>query len=431
MSGTNVSSASSVALKVFSAALFAQALKEPTPLANLSGPSPTQGSAEAVIRQQTSEHMPIVQITDLAQGPGDRVAVDAIGIVKPRPIMGDRNAEGRGAKIDFVTQEMIINMATLVIDAGGKMSQKRTYYDLMALCMSQLRGAMPRMRWQRALIHLAGARGYQDGQDWIIPLETDAEYTEMMVNTVMAPTYNRHYVVDGAVLVQGGQQLGSVDSTDRLKLSHLDAIAALLDEMPTKMAPIRLAGDPVAMDDPIKGVLMVDPLAYDAILTDNTANYNIRQYQAAAIQRASYGNLAKHPLFAGSPMLWNGVLIKKMSNGIRFPSGANTKVITAANRLTAVETTQAVAAMGGNYQVSRSILLGAQALASAMGSNRSTNVPYSILENSYNFGRAREIAGEFIGGELKLRFPLANASGDLEPTDFGALIIDSVTTAIA
>lgn len=425
MSGTNIAKTAPQANKIVSAALFAQAVKEPSPLNNLVGNAPTQSMAEGVLRQQSSEFMPIVQVMDLIKTAGDKVTVDAINVVKGRPIMGDQNAEGKGAKMDFASMEIAIDMATVPIDAGGKMSQKRTYHDLVSLGVAQLRGLMPRLAWQRCLVHMAGARGVQDGQDWALPLDTDAEFTEMLVNPLTAPTYNRHYVIDGSDLVQGGAQLASIDTTDSWKLSHIDRLAALWDEMPTRMQPIRIPGDPVAMDDPIKGVLFLDPLAYDALLVDNTSGYNIREFQKNGLERASYGNLRNHPLFAGSPIFWNGVLVRKISHAIRFNPNTTVKHVTAANKLLATETDVTIANFATTHQVSRGLFVGAQGLAQCLGTNRTSGVPYSLLENTYNFGRSREMAGEMIGGEAKLRFKLYNAAGEQEMTDFGVMVIDS------
>src|SRR5690606_28824794 len=117
-------------------------------------------------------------------------------------------------------------------------------------------------RWQRSLVHMAGARGAQNGIDWILPLQSDADFADQMVNPVKAPTYNRHFVVDSGTLVQGGAQLASVDSADKLTLSVIDELAALWSEMSVKMAPIQIPGDPAAGDDPIKGILLLDEAAW-------------------------------------------------------------------------------------------------------------------------------------------------------------------------
>lgn len=424
---THISSSSPLANKKFSRALSAMAVRQPTPLTSLTGPMPSEDDAMRKIRQQTTTEMPVVRVDELSKGPGDKVQLDCAHVVKLRAIMGDENAEGRGAKLDYSSVEMKIDMATLPVSAGGKMTQQRTPHSMRKNALAQLKGGMPRFRWQRCLVHLAGARGEQDGSDWIVPLASDADFAAQMVNPVKAPTYNRHWVVDGSSLVQGGAQLASVDTTDALKLGHIDEWAALWDEMAVKMAPIQIPGDMAAGDDPIKGVLMVDPLVWDAIITETTAANNIRTWQQNALDRASYGQMGKHPLFAGKPLLWNGVLVRKMQFGIRFGASVAVPHVTAGNRLTATETNVTVAAgLSTTHVVARSLFLGAQALGLASGGNQTSGETYSLLENRTNFGRNLELAGEIMGAEQKLRWDLPNSSGDLEPTDFGVAVIDSV-----
>lgn len=429
MGQTAINSANSLTNKQYSEALFTMAVRQPSPVNALSGPAPKVDQSDKVLRQQSTTDMPIVQVTDLESTAGDKVQVDCAQVVKLRAIMGDQNAEGKGAPLKYAFQEIKVDMATLPISVGGKMTQKRFQHNLRRNAMAQLKGNIPRFLWQRCLVQLAGARGVQDGTDWVLPLDSDPDFADMMVNAVKAPTYNRHFVVDGSTLVQGGAQLASIDNTDRMLLTHLDQIAALIDEMPVKMMPIQIPGDPAAGDDPIKGVLMVDPLVWDSILTDSTSNYNIRTFQANALERAKYGDLAKHPLFAGQPILWNGVLVRKGQFGIRFNGdGATTttKHITSANQYAATETDVTIANIGATYQVARSVFLSAQALAKCSGVNTTSMTPYSLLENYTNFGRNLELAGEIIGAEQKLRFNLPDGSGSDAPTDFGSLVIDSI-----
>lgn len=435
MGTTSVPAGSPLANKKFSKALAAMAVRQPTPLRSLTGPLPSEDDAMRKIRQQSSTDMPVVRVDELSQGPGTTVQLDCAHVAKLRAVMGDRNAEGSGAELKYSTVDIKIDMATLPVSAGGKMSQQRTPHSLRKNALNQLKGGMPRFRWQRALVHLAGARGVQDGTDWILPIDTDAEQAEMLINSVQAPTFNRHWVISGTDLIQGGQQLASMATTDKMLLSHLDALAAIWDEMTVKMAPIQIPGDDAAGDDMIKGVLYVDPLVWDTIITDNTSNNNIRTFQTNALERASYGSIGRHPLFAGRPLLWNGVLVRKMGYGIRwnFTGAAATAAtglcphITAANKLTATETqAQLGAASNSTHQIARSIFLGAQALGLASGGNQTSEETYSLLEAWTNFHRNLELAGEIVGSEQKLRFKLPNAAGDLEPTDFGALVIDAV-----
>jgi hypothetical protein len=83
------------------------------------------------------------------------------------------------------------------------------------------------------------------------------------------------------------------------------------------------------------------------------------------------------------------------------------------------------------FQVCRSMLLGAQALAMCSGVNTQTDVPYSMLENTTNYGRNLEMAGELMCAEDKLRFALPDGQGNYEPTDIGVICIDSVTRRVA
>jgi len=233
-------------------------------------------------------------------------------------------------------------------------------------------------------------------------------------------------VVSAATLVQGGAQLASLLTTDSLKLGHLDEFAALWSEMSVKMSPIMIPGDPAAGDDPIKGILFMDPLVWDALITDTTASNNIRTFETNAMKRASYGNLKAHPLFSGSCILWNGILMRPMTTGIRFNNGDTTKIVTVANRLAATETDVTISNVSTTHQVARSLFVGAQALGMASGANQTSEETYSLLENRTNFGRNLEFAGEIIGSEQKLRFSLPNSDGNDEATDFGVAVIDSV-----
>lgn len=427
MSQTSVAKSSGLANKQFSTALSAMATRQPTPLAALTGPMPTHDAAMRKLKQQSTTEMPIVRVDELSKGPGDVVQVDCAHVVKLRPIMGDKNAEGLGAALKYSSKDITLDMATLPVSAGGKMTAQRTPHSMRLNALAQLKRAIPAFRWQRCLTLLAGTRGKQDGTDWVLPLATDPDFAEMMVNLVKAPSYNRHWVVNGATLTQGGAQLASIATTDSMKLSHLDEFAAIWDEMSVKMAPIQIPGDPAAGDDPIKGIMLVDPLVWDAMITDTTAGNNIRTFETNAIQRAKYGDLNRHPLFSGSPILWNGVLVRKMQYAIRHDASDLIAHVTSANKLAGTETNVTLAAgLSTTHQMARSIFLSAQALAVVSGANQTSEETYSLLENKTNFERNLELAGEIMGTEDKLRWSLPNSAGDLEATDFGVAVIDSV-----
>lgn len=427
MSQTQIASGSAQAVKEYSVALFAQTTRNAWVSKNLTGPQPKQADAEAKLKIQTTPGMPVIRVTDLSKMAGDTVSVDCVDITGGKPLMGDRNAEGKGEPLTFSSMDVKIDMATKVVDAGGKMSQQRTKHNLRRLAMAQLGGYMPRLETQSCLVHLAGARGYQDGNSWAVPLATDADFAEIMVNTVKAPTYNRHYFADDSAtgdVTQGGAQVASVASGDVMKLSVIDTMRKIIDDMEFKPQPVKISDDPAAEDEPLYLWLM-SPRTYSALLTDLTANNNIRSFQQNAWNRASYGS--KHPLFRGEVGIWNGFLIKKMDWKISFPlDGASAyNYITAANRYTATETAGTVPTVSG-YTLERSMILGAQALAHAFGRGSGGDVPYTWLERRYNLDRNLEVAAESMCGKAKLRFTVPDGSGNNEPTDHGVIAVDSV-----
>jgi hypothetical protein len=428
MAQTNISTSSGLAPKQWSEALFAQAGRKRTMTNTLSGAAPDITKMGKVLRRQTVTDMPIVRVTDLDKNAGDTVRVDLAHIIKLRAVMGDANAEGLGAKLDFSYKDIRIDMATIPVSAGGKMTQKRFQHDLRLIALQQLRGGIPLFDWQRNLVAMAGSRGVQDDVSWVLPLASDPEFLSQMVNAPRAPTYNRHFVVSGTTLVQGGQQLASVVSTDVFKLTHADDISEIIQESTMRVLPVNVPGDQASEDDPIKAVMLHDSLSWSRLIRETTAGSNLRQWQADAMKRAEYGNLKAHPLFAPGSFLWNNVLHRRMGDfGIRFLASTVVSHIPAANRYTGVETNVTVAAgLGANFQVARSLVLGAQALACCNGINSESGVPYTMLENQTNFKRNHEMAGEVIGACDKLTFALPDGLGNLEPTDIGVIVVDSV-----
>lgn len=421
MSQTQIPAGSPLARKVYGAALFAKVVHAPSWIKTLTGDAPKQSDAEAKLKGQTVPDMPVVRVTDLSKSAGDTVSVDAFDTTSGKPIMGDRNAEGRGEALSSSSMDISINNTTKVVDVGGKMAQQRTVHALRGLAMAQLTGYFPRLLSQSAMVHAAGGRGSQTGKDWIVPLASDSDFADILVNPIKAPTFNRHYVVNGASFTEGGQQLGSIASTDLWTLNHVDDLAVRLSDHNMGLQPVKLNDDPAADDDPIKGVLFLSERQWAQIKTSSAYQTAVQQ----AWSRKSYGT--KHPLFSGEPIMWNGILIRKLPKfAIRMAIGENTNVITAANRYTATESVQAVnAGLTAGYAVERSLLMGAQALANVFGRNQGSDSGFNWLENMYNFKRNLEVGGESMGGLTKLRFTFDDGSGNKEPTDNGVFVIDS------
>lgn len=420
MPQTQIPAGSPLARKVYGSALFAQAVRAPSFARNMTGTAPKQSDAEAKLKGQTSPDMPIVRVTDLSKSAGDTISVDMFNTIGGKPIVGDQNAEGRGSALTSSSMDISIDVLTKVVDAGGKMAQQRTVHQLRGLAMANLLSYFPRLDSQQSLVHMAGARGSQDGLDWVIPLASDADFAGIMINTVKAPTYNRHYVADGTSIINGGAQLASIASDDVFKIEHVDALRLLMDTLEFPLQPVKIADDPAADDEPM-WVLNVTAKQWNSILT-NTSNTVWRTMLQNAWNRKSYGS--KHPLFSGEPAMWNGILIRKMDRmAIEFAASESTKHITAGNAATATETDVTV-----NAKTHRALLLGGQALGNVYGRNQTSDAHMSWMERPYNFERNLEVAADTMNGKAKLRFSYPNADGTSTPTDHGVLVLD---TAVA
>jgi len=428
MSQTNIPAGSPLARKVYGAALFAKVVESSSFLKTLTGPAPKQSAAEAKLKGQTSADMSIVRVTDLTKSAGETVSVDAFDTVTGKPIMGDRNAEGKGVAMSSSSQDIRIDNATFVVDAGGKMAQQRTVHQLRGIAMAQQQGYWPRLHTQQAIVHLAGARGSQVGKDWILPLGADPDFNDIMINTIKPPTYNRHLVLDGTTFVEGGQQLGSIDTADTWTLQHISELSTILSDHTMGLQPVKVADDPAADDEPIKGLLYLTERQWKQIkmAASGTNGVSFATATQNAWQRKSYGS--KHPLFSGECIMWDGILIRKLPKFVvRFYPGDLIPYVAAANRYTVEQTTSnaTIPTLTANHCVERALLLGAQALGYVYGKNQGSDTGFNWLERSYNFERNLEVAGEAMGGMGKLRFTFADGSGNMEPTDNGVFAIDS------
>lgn len=418
--GTNIASGAPQTGAIVGAALFAQAQKTTGTFRNLVGDTPPMSEIEGKLgKQQSSSAMPIVEVKDLTKAASDTVRVDCVDVVVTEPIMGSRNAEGKGAPMSFSSFDTKVDQYTFPVSAGNNMSQQRTPHNLRRLARAQAVGLMSKYFELTSLVHLAGSRGQATGGDWgIIPAQTADNFAEVMVNPVKAPTYNRHFVVSGSNIVQGGAQLASIASTDALKLSHLDQLRNVIDNLDLSLQSVKVADDPAANDEPM-WVMYVPSNVYSSLLQEGS----LRAFQQHAINRASFGS--KHPLFRGECGMWNGILVKKLPRAIRFGAGTTTKHVTAANAALATETDVTInAGLTAGYAVERCILLGAQALTQAYGNNNNSGTPYTWAEKLHNFERDPEFAVFGVGGQAKVRFDVKDATGTKIATDHGVIVLD-------
>ena len=424
MGPTNIVNGAQQALLAQSVGVWAATMHRQTNLNRLAGEFPKQSDAESKLRNQTSTDYPIVRSRDLSKLAGDEVLFDFMNPTGGKPIMGGKMASGRGQQMVFDGNRLRIDQSRYPVSGGDKMSQQRTKWDLRKMAVAQSYGFMARLSDQRELIHMCGSRGFQSTVEWAVPLASDADFSSIMINPVMAPTNNRHYMVSGGYLVPfaASGNVVSIQTTDQITMSIVDSLAALLDELPLAPTPVVFKGDEMAMDSPIR-VLMLSPRSYAQFAAQST----FRTLQSNAYQRsANAKNLA---LFKGEVGLWNGILIIKMPRPIRFYSGNAINHCATASSTTETTTDLVNSNFGTTYAVDRAILMGAQGLAEAFGKNMGTGVPFFFEEEEKDFKDKLEVMCGIVDGMSKVRFNI-NFQGNVGtlPTDFGIIAIDSAVS---
>ena len=399
--------------------LFATHMQRSGIMNLLAGKMPAgEAGAEATWRKQTDSHMPIVRVQDLGKKTGDELTFNLLNPVGAYPIMGSNYAEGRGTGLSLSEARLRVNQARFPVDLGNVMSQIRSPFDLRKLGRPVAQSLMDSYKDQSLLVHLCGARGFHNNIEWRIPLANHANFKEIMVNPVKAPTKNRHFTADAAGVAPFTVNAGQVNiaTTDMLTLNTVDAMKTVLDQIALPPTIIKVAGDRSAEDSPLR-VWLMSPAQYNKFAADPA----FRQFQSAALARASNAN--SHPLFQGDVGLWNGFIIRRMPRPIRFYAGDTIQYC--ASYDSEIETAATVpASFGDKFAVDRSIILGGQALAEALAASEHSGVPFFWSEKELDHGDKWELLIGTIHGMSKIRFDV-DTGIRREFTDYGVVTVDT------
>ena len=421
MGATTIPYGSPQAVKLQSAGLFAANMQRNTTINRLTGKFPQQAEAESTIRKQSSNEMPIVRCMDLQKMAGDEITFDLINPMGGKPIMGSEMAEGRGRSMSFSQDRLRINQARYPISAGDTMTQQRTPHELRKISRALGENYMNRLADQLILTHMAGARGFHDNIEWAVPKASDADFAAIAVNTVKAPTKNRHWMSTGSgveSIKAAGNEI-TIATTDVMNSDLVDNLRTILDSMAVPPPPVIFEGDKMASDSPLR-VLLVSSEQYTSFLQSNSGQF--RTLQANAMARSQMAG--NNPLFMGDAGLWNGILIIKMPKPIRFYAGDSLRWCQSYTSETETSTDLVPAAFGTGFAVDRAILLGGQALAEAWGKHRKTGNPFFFSEKELDHDDKLELLVGAINGRSKIRFEIDH--GDSKQfTDYGVMAIDT------
>lgn len=401
---TQVKSDSKLTVKHYNAALFLESARIPTFSNYMTDGVPSLKKEEGKAKGQSNPGAPIIRINNLEKGKGDEVNYDIFHQLSQKPVMGDKKLAGRGASLSSASDDLKIDQGRTMVESGGRMTRQRTMHDLRAVSRSLLTPYYGRLEDQLMLVHLAGARGSDDSADWIVPTADDPEFSEIMVNPVTPPTFDRHYYGGNAT------SLDTIDSADGFNLTSIDNLRLILDEMAYPLQPIRYKDDPQSEENPFY-LFLATPRQWKDFF-DSTSGDDFRTLQANATKRSAGW---KNPLFMGDCIMWNNILIKKQRRRIRFNAGDVVDVCTdTAN----AATTQ----VQPGVNVERGLLLGAQALANAYGhAGDRGSMAFSWHEEETDHGNVREHSVAWMNGKKKIRFE----GTDGRINDHGVMALDT------
>ena len=405
---TTVQTGNALTVKHYNAALFLEASRIHTITNLLTDGVPSLKSEKGKTKgKQTNPGAPIVRIDNLAKSQGDEVNVDIFHQLNMKPVMGDKKLAGKGGSLRYASMDLKIDQGRTMVESGGRMSRQRTMHDLQKVARSLLTPYYGRLEEQLSLVHLAGARGDNNAEDWLVPLETDSEFSEICVNPIKPPTYDRHFFGGDAT------SLATLDSADKFTLASVDNLRLALDEMAYPLQPIKYEKDSGSEDNPFY-ILLVTPRQWNDFYT-STSGADYRTLQARAAQRKADFN---HPVFRGDSIMWNNILIRKQRHIIRFNSGSDVAICT--DSAAATESTDTV---GTN--VERAILLGAQALANAYGgASGSNSLPFSWNDEPTDHKNVMEHSIAWMNGKAKIRFQ----GTDNRVNDHGVMVLDTAVS---
>lgn len=364
--------------------------------------APKAVSPDKKSTKQTSAGAPVVRITDLKKERGDEVSFSIMHKLSKLPTMGDQRIEGRGEDLSRADFSLRIDQGRHLVDAGGRMSQQRTKFNLASSARTLLGTYFNDLQDQCAVVHLAGARGDFMADDVIVPLASHRDFKEIMINDVMPPTHNRHFFGGDAT------SLEAVDSSDVFSLSLVDNMALFIDEMAHPLQSVRLKGDELYGEDPYY-VLYATPRQWNDWYT-STSGKDWNQMMVRAVNRSKGFN---HPLFKGECAMWRNILVRKYAGmPIRFYTGS--RVWISNNNLAA--TTQQIEV---KTNIDRAMLLGAQALANAYGQKDGGH--FNLVQKKTDMDNRTEIAINWINGLKKIRFE--DKTGRMQ--DHGVIAVDT------
>ena len=336
--------------------------------------------------------MPIQQLTDLETDAGEYISFDLSMQLKMQPVEGDDVLENKEEDLKFYTDGIYIDQMRGGVNAGGRMTRKRTIHSLRKTARRRSSDW-----WQRAFDELifmygSGARG--TNLDFIYP----TSYAGFANNPLTAPDSEHIAFAGGAADKTAILDDGNFDMT----LTEIDkavAVAAMMGGGSGGGA----AGTDGNTQTPKIQPIMINGERHFVCLMNPWQVFDVRTSAVAGqwldIQKAAAGAEGrKSPIFKGTLGMYNNVVLHEHESLIRFDDyGA------------------------GAVEACRALFMGEQAMVLAFGT-AGTGLRFSWHEESRDNGNQAIISTSSIFAVKKVTF---------NGKDFGMYSIDTQASSPA
>lgn len=336
--------------------------------------------ARKFIGEGKDARLPIQRIDDLERGAGDEVTVDLLMPMSMEPIIADETLEGKEQPLKYFTDRLRIDQVRGGVDLGSRMTKKRTLRNIRQDAKRAATDWWKRLMDELMFIYLSGSRGTGGGFLW------SANNPFFSINTLTAPDA-MHQMYGGSAASFAG-----ITNTDGMSLRVIDKAVAKAETMGGDGSD-ELSMVPVSVDGGDHYICLMHTFQADALRAATPTNSWL-DIQKEAGQR---GN--SNPIFQGSLGLYNGVVLHKHRNVIRFNNAGS----------------------GLDQPAARALFLGSQAALLAYGDNESGS-RYKWTEVETDHENSVAIGTHAIMGVKKSTYKSKDGA---TVRDFGVIAVDT------
>jgi len=304
---------------------------------------------------------PVVKIDRLQNDAGEYVSFDLNVQLKMKPVEGDDILENKEEKLKFYTDGLYIDQMRGGVNAGGRMTRKRTIHDLRKVAKERQSDWWARVFDELHFMYMSGTRGANS--EFIF----DATYPGFANNALSAPDSLHHYFAND-------KTKATLTATDTMSISGIDQLVTQAEMMGggTQETP---QIQPFKLDGEDHFLLLMNPWQAYSLRTDTGAGKWLDIQKALATSEGR-----KSPICKGGLGMHNNVVLQSHKGVIRFDDcGA------------------------GAVKGARALFLGEQAMAIAWGSGGS-GLRFDWHEESRDNGNVLIISTYSMFGLEKIKF---------------------------